>query len=204
VVIVELYESAQGRVRGEIVETFLPDDIKTLYKQSEWLVYRFCLHRKQQIFFRLPRPMSEAVPLLDPRSEDGLPQRSDLAKIPGRVLLFYATLNSIFLGIGVGSACLIDRYLPDSKVESKIRLLADYDLGWLYLAVFLLKFVPNAINAVVAARRKEARANNPDQHVYRVYTAPGAPALPYVLMETEGDVGRFNRAQRFFFAMPNI
>ncbi|KAK4522569.1 hypothetical protein GAYE_PCTG10G0459 [Galdieria yellowstonensis] len=36
VVIVELYESAQGRVRGEIVETFLPDDIKTLYKQSEW------------------------------------------------------------------------------------------------------------------------------------------------------------------------
>jgi uncharacterized membrane protein YecN with MAPEG domain len=140
--------------------------------------------------------MSEAVPLLDPRGEDGLPQRSDLAKIPGRVLLFYATLNSIFLGIGVGSACLIDRYLPDSKVESKIRLLADYDLGWLYLAVFLLKFVPNAINAVVAARRKEARANNPDQHVYRVYTAPGAPALPYVLMETEGDVGRFNRAQR--------
>jgi len=56
VVIVELYESAQGRVRGEIVETFLPDDIKTLYKQSEWLVYRFCLHRKQQLKTHVERP----------------------------------------------------------------------------------------------------------------------------------------------------
>lgn len=36
IVIVELYESPQGRVRGEIVETFLPDQVKTLCKLPEW------------------------------------------------------------------------------------------------------------------------------------------------------------------------
>jgi len=139
--------------------------------------------------------MADTSPLME-SGADGLPVRSDLAKIPNPVWLFFTAINAVVLGVGVGLAFLIYHYLPDSKSEGKIRLLAEYDLGWLYLAVFVLKFGLNAINAVVASRRKEARANNPDQHVYRVYTAPGAPALPYVLMETEGDVGRFNRAQR--------
>ncbi|EME32210.1 RNA-binding protein isoform 1 [Galdieria sulphuraria] len=36
IVIVEPYESPQGRVRGEVVETFLPDQVKTLHKLREW------------------------------------------------------------------------------------------------------------------------------------------------------------------------
>ncbi|GJQ09380.1 hypothetical protein GpartN1_g1171.t1 [Galdieria partita] len=35
-VVVEVYESPQGRVRGEVVETFLPEQVKTLRKLREW------------------------------------------------------------------------------------------------------------------------------------------------------------------------
>lgn len=39
------------------------------------------------------------------------------------------------------------------------------------------------------------QVNQPDQYVFRVYTPLGVQPLPYVLLETAGDVGRFNRAQ---------
>merc|ERR1719230_553586 len=59
-----------------------------------------------------------------------------------------------------------------------------------------VKILFMGININLGMARKASKVNLPDQHVYKVHTAENQPALGYVMMETEGDIGRFNRAQR--------
>jgi len=82
---------------------------------------------------------------------------------------------------------------PKEATEKKIDTLAALDLGWLYLSVFALKNLAWFINAQQVQCRSEANIGAPDQYVYRVV---GQTETPIVLMESDGALGRWNRAQR--------
>jgi len=87
---------------------------------------------------------------------------------------------------------------PSEKVESKIATVQEYDLGYIYAGFVVVHFVKYLIlYPMLANARLQCRLHNPDQHAYKVQGAEGSK-LGYVLMETEGSLGVFNRAQRAF------
>jgi len=113
------------------------------------------------------------------------------------VAVFYLIGNSIFGGIGLAVAWFL-AYAPDAKranADTKIGILAEHNLGWLYLGIFLLKLLQIPIGTILGEARKASKVAVPDQHVYRVMGSEGSK-LGYVLMETDGVHGAFNRAQR--------
>eukprot|EP00928_Gymnodinium_smaydae_P088332 TRINITY_DN72439_c0_g1_i1.p1 TRINITY_DN72439_c0_g1~~TRINITY_DN72439_c0_g1_i1.p1 ORF type:complete len:217 (-),score=40.46 TRINITY_DN72439_c0_g1_i1:111-761(-) len=123
----------------------------------------------------------------------GIATKSDYPAMP--VPALYATFISVFGAIGVGVAFAVYSFGAKDKYDAKISLLASYELGWLYLSLFVIKLGILGININLAVHRKTAKVNVPDQQVYTVFTGSSAP-MGYVLMEKEGDIGRFNRAQR--------
>ena len=131
--------------------------------------------------------------------ERGIPLQSQFPDSPP-VWIFVPTFNTVLLGLGVLIAYFAS-YAPASKetaINTKIDLLASYDLGWLYLGIFLLQMLQLPLTVLLAHTRKESKVNVPDQHVYKVMGMMDGskPPVGYVLMETEGVIGRFNRAQR--------
>mmetsp|Transcript_13507 Transcript_13507/g.25840 ORF Transcript_13507/g.25840 Transcript_13507/m.25840 type:complete len:225 (+) Transcript_13507:90-764(+) len=113
------------------------------------------------------------------------------------VAFFYAIGNIVLGGIGLAAAWFL-AYAPDAKrgnVDTKIGLLAEHDLGWLYLGIFLLKILQLPIGTMLGEARRGSKVAVPDQHVYSVMGSEGSK-LGYVLMERDGIHGAFNRAQR--------
>ena len=103
------------------------------------------------------------------------------------------------IGLAIAYAVITDASSAESQsaADAKLGLLATYDLGWLYLGIFLVKLLQLPIGIILGQARKTSKVNVPDQHVYKVMgSGGGGSQLGYVLMETEDDLGKFNRAQR--------
>ena len=125
----------------------------------------------------------------------GIPLKSSYDAMPLPVPVLYSVFTLVFMAIGQGLA--YPMYSTDPRFETKIGLLAIHGLGWIYIGLVILhRGSTYGIGSVLGSARKAAKVNVPDQHVYSVYTKPGQPKLGYVLMEKEGAIGRFNRAQR--------
>mmetsp|Transcript_18865 Transcript_18865/g.32163 ORF Transcript_18865/g.32163 Transcript_18865/m.32163 type:complete len:219 (-) Transcript_18865:697-1353(-) len=138
--------------------------------------------------------MSEAKPV--ERDAKGIPLKSSYPEGLSVVVL-YSAMTFIITAIGVIIA-YFSSYYADEKVtaaNSKIAIISEYDLGWLYLGLFLIRILTLPININLGKARKASKAGLPDQHVYKVMAAEGSK-LGYVLMENEGVHGAFNRAQR--------
>lgn len=96
----------------------------------------------------------------------------------------------------------------------KLHPIIGKELHWVYLGAIMLKLGYNFMYILSGEARKGAKIAVPDQFAYKVYTPPGSPELGYVLFETEGPIGCFNRAQRgianywesapFFFLMAGL
>jgi len=107
---------------------------------------------------------------------------------------FYLLFNCILLSIGLAITKFV--VLPlEAKSADKIATLASADLGWVYLGAWVLKLGQMMIGVNLGTARTVAKVEVPDQQVYQVKGVAGA-SLGYVLMETEGAIGEFNRAQR--------
>lgn len=111
------------------------------------------------------------------------------------VPVLYTVMNTIFICVGLSIAFAIYTFGSTSRYDSKIDTLATGDLGWAYLAMLVMKIFSAATNVNLGVARQESKVNVPDQQVYKVHTGSEKP-LGYVLMEKEGVLGRFNRAQR--------
>jgi len=112
--------------------------------------------------------------------------------------MFTIILNVIGLAIAYVITAFASSDSSKAAADTKLNLLAAHDLGWLYLGIFVVKVLQLPTAILLGSARKACRVNVPDQHVYRAMGsgAGGSDKLGYVLMETEGDVGKFNRAQR--------
>eukprot|EP00658_Telonema_sp_P-2_P026033 TRINITY_DN204_c0_g1_i2.p1 TRINITY_DN204_c0_g1~~TRINITY_DN204_c0_g1_i2.p1 ORF type:complete len:222 (-),score=61.55 TRINITY_DN204_c0_g1_i2:407-1072(-) len=111
------------------------------------------------------------------------------------VPLMYTLFNSVLTAIGVGIAYFAVYRQNSVKADAKIQLLASYELGWIYIGAWVLKVGQLLMNMVLGSARKKAKVNVPDQQVYKVKGAQGS-SLGYVMMEQDGALGAFNRAQR--------
>lgn len=89
--------------------------------------------------------------------------------------------------IGRGIYSIGDKTMYDSKIAN----LKANDLGYFYLAGLIGALLPYVLQVWVMAGRKEAHVDNPDQYIYKTVKDQA-----YVMLEMEGPVGRFNRAQR--------
>eukprot|EP00873_Tetraselmis_striata_P006529 jgi/Tetstr1/426793/TSEL_017008.t1 len=104
--------------------------------------------------------------------------------------------------------------LPDDKAKPEAKARAFYfklvargcgslrsspghDLGYIYLAWFLVLVARSYATVNANEARAPARLDRPDQHIYKIMAESGPLAgAPYVLMATTGEAGRLNRAQR--------
>lgn len=103
----------------------------------------------------------------------------------------YPILKVVITAVGLGVACGIHSTDSD-KYDAKIAILKGADLGYVYLAVWLLDLTLYAQQIFVALGRKKSYADNPDQYIYE---AVGKGEV-YVRLVEDGVVGAFNRAQR--------
>jgi len=113
------------------------------------------------------------------------------------VAVFYAIGHGVLGGVGLAAAWFL-AYVPVTKranADTQIGILVEHNLGWMYLGIFLLKLLQLPIGTILGEARKASKVAVPDQHVYRVMGSEGSK-FGYVLMETDGVHGAFNRAQR--------
>jgi len=133
------------------------------------------------------------------RGPDGLWPASDYTTGGmGKANLFvvYAMLQTVFTVIGAGVGFAIVTVSAPAGVLRRLDVIGEYDLGALYLLLVCMFYTFHMISANMGTHRRETRVNVPDQHAYRVY-GPGQPwDSALVLMNDDGDFGKFNRGQR--------
>mmetsp|Transcript_11727 Transcript_11727/g.24706 ORF Transcript_11727/g.24706 Transcript_11727/m.24706 type:complete len:226 (+) Transcript_11727:38-715(+) len=126
----------------------------------------------------------------------GIPLAADhpAAQMGLPIWLFYLFFNAILalVGFAIAQYAVFPR---EPKSCDKIKSLASLDIGWLYLGACVLKVGHMLMGINLGQARVASKVNVPDQQVYQVKGAEGSK-LGYVLMETEGAIGAFNRAQR--------
>ena len=81
-------------------------------------------------------------------------------------------------------------------METKFEFLHDYQLYYMYWAMYAISIVRVGLIAMANGARGPTCLNRPDQHIYQVVGKGD-----FVLMAQHGEAGRFNRAQRGLFNM---
>jgi len=135
--------------------------------------------------------------LLEGRDKDGIPLKSDydgMAPSPKSLFVLYTKFFFVFVIFGVIVGAVVLYCVKPQATITKVSLVSEYGLGPLFIGLFILKYCFQMINANMGTARRETKVNNPDQHIYRVYGGPANGSV--VLMDCEGDYGKFNRAQR--------
>lgn len=135
------------------------------------------------------------------RKENGLPQEwselktfgGDTSKL-GRNIVIFTIVETL---IGIGIAFLVYKFSPEkSKYDSRIATIAATDFGFVYFIPFWYLLCKMIMAANAVKYRGIAGVDAPNQQVYKVFIDKASEQLPYVMMEDEGYVGKFNRAQR--------
>jgi len=124
--------------------------------------------------------------------ERGIPLKSSYPAMP--VPVMYTMFTSVFLVVSLAIAFAIYHFGSTSKYDQKIHTLTVFELGWVYVGLYVIKLGAFAIDVNLGVARKESKVNVPDQQVYKVHGLNAG----YVLMEADGVIGQFNRAQRAY------
>eukprot|EP00434_Breviolum_minutum_P024524 symbB.v1.2.021663.t1/scaffold1886.1/size97136/2 len=142
------------------------------------------------------------------RDEMGLQPLTDTTETEDAAFWKYVRLLLMFippLGLGFAAATwAVSVFLLGGKniIEAKFSFIHQYQLGYVFLAVWIVSYTRTFLSILANSARAAARLDRPDQHVYKVMAASGAlKDSPYVLMVNTGPVGRFNRAQRAAYNM---
>jgi len=143
---------------------------------------------------------------MDPKAlnEYGMPDMTEEEKEDGaagaRKTLMMVTIVPRIIGLLIAYA--IYYFGSTAKYDSKIATLSGNDLGWLFLGAFSLSktvlwlnFFPMYYKSqIMRGNSGNLRAN---LFIYKVnFPAKEHDTLPYVVMEDEGEIGEYNRANR--------
>ena len=133
--------------------------------------------------------------------------RARYFKMYGGILFVYAPV----LAFGLMYAARWKSPKMAGIADDHLQFLADHDLGWLYAAWYIMYLARCYHNINSNGARAGARVGRPNQHVYKVYgnstvdakkkNDDAAASTPYIFLENDGPIGKFNRAQRATFHM---
>ena len=83
------------------------------------------------------------------------------------VAVFYSGAVAVLTTTGIIIAYVLSYFGDATAADAKIAIITEYDLGWLYLGLFLVRLLTLPINVSLGNARKESKAGLPDQHVYK-------------------------------------
>eukprot|EP00930_Biecheleria_cincta_P038596 TRINITY_DN26509_c0_g1_i1.p1 TRINITY_DN26509_c0_g1~~TRINITY_DN26509_c0_g1_i1.p1 ORF type:complete len:243 (+),score=38.22 TRINITY_DN26509_c0_g1_i1:199-927(+) len=112
---------------------------------------------------------------------------------------FFLVVLTIPRAIGFGIAFAIYKYGKTQLYDKNMAVLKDHELGYLYLAAVVMGFLVSWINNYpMLYKNMVMRMNSGNLRANMMfYKQAGAGAdAPYVVLETEGPVGSYNRANR--------
>jgi uncharacterized membrane protein YecN with MAPEG domain len=135
-----------------------------------------------------------------PGASNLIPHQTPEAELsPAMARGIYATYL-IEPAAGLLAAWLIFTYGATAVYRSRLALIAEYDLGYLFLAIILLRIAHDAMVLHGFWWRVRVQISRPSQYVYKVFGKGGDPRPAaedqFVLMTDEGSYGAFNRAMR--------
>jgi len=146
---------------------------------------------------------SAKQPLLGPR---GLPEVSqkEVAQESAKMLKMLVAMLTVPRVVGIGSAFLVLTFGASGLYRVKLGKIAENDLGYLYLSAFVMSALVQWLNVYPMLFKQKLlikgnmRANMCFFKMCVAGPATGKPT-PYVVMEEEGVVGEYNRANRSMF-----
>ena len=115
---------------------------------------------------------------------------------------FLSFIFSIFRGIGLAIALAIFLQGNTAAYEEKIAIVAQLDLGWMYLGLFLINLATLVLFILNQRFRHLLSFPRPDQQLLKVVTdwkKPADKAIGFAVLEDEGLAGAFNRSGRAAF-----
>jgi len=154
--------------------------------------------------------MAESAPLIEDEfaqlDDMGLQQLTEKTETEDQSFAKYLKMLMVAIPL-IGLAFAVGTYFASvyllggkTILETKFSFIKEYQLSYIFLAVWLVGYTRSALGLVANAARAGARLDRPDQHVYKIMACSGPMKdAPYVLMANTGAVGRFNRAQRAVF-----
>jgi hypothetical protein len=71
-------------------------------------------------------------------------------------------------------------------LDKKFAFLHEWDLGFVYLCIYIICLGRTRIMVNSNAVRSGARCDRPDQHIYKVMDSKGSKDAPFVLMANTG------------------
>lgn len=127
-----------------------------------------------------------------PKRETGDYQKMGMGN--ANLYIMYNAFNAVMMSFGVAAAVVPLFATKSEHNRAKVKDLALRGVGPAYLSYIFSKICGILIGANLGTARRDSGVNVPDQHIYKVADGPNDGGV--VLMDDEGDNGRFNRAQR--------
>jgi len=145
-------------------------------------------------------------PLLKNIGADGLPVMTDDEREAGyaKGLKMIGVILLVPRLICLGLTLLIYFFGDKAFYDRQIAIVTDHRLGYLYIGVGVFSLLVSWLNmwpAVVKAKVMLGNSGNlrANMAIYKVNVQEGTKALPYVVLEENGPVGEYNRANRSLF-----
>mmetsp|Transcript_39105 Transcript_39105/g.102522 ORF Transcript_39105/g.102522 Transcript_39105/m.102522 type:complete len:230 (-) Transcript_39105:175-864(-) len=118
----------------------------------------------------------------------------------GKMIGLVVVLLTIPRIVGFLIAWAIAHFGSSIQYTLRIRALGD-DMGYLYTGAVVFTFMVSFLNKFPVVYKgqviKDGSGNlSSNMQIFKVLAAPGSQPLPYVVLEDEGTVGEYNRANR--------
>ena len=130
----------------------------------------------------------------------GLPIIEDGDKAFSKDIIGSVIKEIVFLGVGYGIGYAIWAWGSNDVYQTRINNAKAYDLQWLLLGLIIFQLANTWMNAFTMSKKAAIMDWNqpklrPNMGIYKLATVPEDEGSAVVLM-TEGDAGRYNRANR--------